>query len=287
MTRTLLICMLTAIIAFSLLGLWSVNPDHTYRNQVAVLMYHHVHPTDRSSSTISPDLFREQLAFLKANGYQFITLDAFKRFYEGEPVPDKAVLVTFDDGYTSFHEHALPILKELDVPAVNFIVTEDLDAPGVKPIPTLTREEALDIVGYKPGMFDLQCHSHALHYKVGDEGALTGRLLIHGHPENEAEYKQRVERDSEACARSLAELYDGDVSRTNTFAYPFGIHSELAQSIIQQEGFDYAFTIVSGMATRNSLPLEIPRINAGHPDVLPEHLDKQIQLRVERAAWMR
>ncbi|MUG70764.1 polysaccharide deacetylase family protein [Paenibacillus validus] len=281
MTRKLLTGLLVAVILISLLELWGTNPKQTYRDQVAVLMYHHVHDTDQSSSTVSSALFRDQLSYLKKQGYTFISLSEFIRFYEGAPVPEKAVLVTFDDGYRSFYDYAFPILKELDIPAVNFIVTQDLAAPDAPSIPALSRENIRELLGYRAGMFDVQCHSNALHYKAGREGALTGRLETGGGPENEAQYIERVSQDSQACAQRLQELY-GSPDAAKAYAYPFGIFSDTAKSLIRDAGFRYAFTIVSEMATRSSNPMEIPRINAGNPSIKPEHLDKQIQLRVER-----
>ncbi len=65
MTRKLLTGLLVAVILISLLELWGTNPKQTYRDQVAVLMYHHVHDTDQSSSTVSSALFRDQLSYLK------------------------------------------------------------------------------------------------------------------------------------------------------------------------------------------------------------------------------
>lgn len=281
MTRKLLTGLLVAVVFISLLELWGTNPKQTYRDQVAVLMYHHVHDTDHSSSTVSTAQFRDQLSYLKQQGYTFISLSDFIRFYEGGPVPEKAVLVTFDDGYKSFHDYAFPILKELDIPAVNFIVTQDLADPGSLPIPAMSREDIRELLGYRPGMFDVQCHSNALHYKVGREGALTGRLDASGSPESEAQYTARVSQDSQACSKQLQELY-GSPSAARAYAYPFGIFSDAAKTLIRDAGFRYGFTIVSEMATRSSNPMEIPRINAGNPSIKPEQLDKQIQLRVER-----
>lgn len=281
MIKKILAALLLAAILIGALDAWSYKDALRYRDQVAVLMYHHVHDTDQSSSTVSTALFRDQLNYLKSKGYHFISLSEFKQFYDGGAVPDKAVLVTFDDGYKSFYDYAYPILKELDVPAVNFVVTKDLDDPLAPSIPALSRDQIRQMLSERPGRYDFQCHSNNLHFKEGKTAAITGPLTREdGAPETPEQAVARVAADTKACAQRLNELYGSDHA-ADSYAYPFGIHSKTAQDLLTQAGFRYAFTIVNEMATRANPKLEIPRINAGNPAIRPELLDKQIMLRVE------
>ncbi|SDD63331.1 Polysaccharide deacetylase [Paenibacillus sp. UNCCL117] len=282
MTRPLLFGLLAALMLIGTLQPWLPASSGTYRDQVAVLMYHHVADDAESSSTVSTDLFRRQLSYLKQQGYHFITMQELIRYYQGDSVPEKAVFVTFDDGYRSFYTGAYPILKELDVPAVNFAITKDLENPDLPSIPALKKEQIREMLAYRPGMFDIQCHTHELHYKAGHESALSGRLQTSaGTAESDQDYAARIRQDSESCARTIQDLY-GDPVAPQTYAYPYGLHNAAVQSYIRESGFRYAFTIVSGMATRSSDSMAIPRINAGHPGIEPEFLDKSIQLRIER-----
>ncbi|TVY01902.1 polysaccharide deacetylase family protein [Paenibacillus cremeus] len=288
MASKLLTALLIAVMLLSTWDVFAQKDDWRYRNQVAVLMYHHVHDTDESSSTVSSALFREQLSDLKARGYHFISMQQFKAFYEGAPVPDNAVFVTFDDGYESFYLNAFPILKELDVPAVNFIVTKDLADPKATSIPSLSREEIREMLSYKPGMIDVGCHSDNLHFKAEDDkAALTNPMTgaSGGSPESASAYNDRILADTKACVQKLDELYAGMPVKSagDTYAYPFGIFTAASEKLVTEGGTRYAFTIVSEMATRGSSPLEIPRINAGNPSIKPEQLHKQIMLRVKRA----
>ena len=66
--------------------------------------------------------FRRQIAFL-ARHFRFIDTGEFRRWLEGEGVPRRAVLVTFDDGLLDLRDAALPILRESHVPALAFAVT--------------------------------------------------------------------------------------------------------------------------------------------------------------------
>jgi peptidoglycan/xylan/chitin deacetylase (PgdA/CDA1 family) len=271
-------------IALSVLGLSLVLPtlyaaktNMIYKDQVAVIMYHHVDDEAKSSGTITTKLFHDQMTLLKNKGYQFITLKQFKEFMQGASVPHNAVLVTFDDGYESFYTHAYPILKSMRIPAVNFVITGDLENPLASYIPSMTRDDIIEMTT-DTNFIDLQCHTDSMHSKLPDDKAmLVGRLVTDGKPETEAEYRQRVVSDTRKCAAALSELYPEPI---DTMAYPYGIYDKQASQYVQEGGMKYAFSLVPEMATRGMDPLQIPRINAGNPAISPEGLDDAIRRKV-------
>jgi peptidoglycan/xylan/chitin deacetylase (PgdA/CDA1 family) len=279
MTKSICAIMLLLVIVTTLLSplfTYRDNPIY-YENQVAVLMYHHIHDKDTSSSTITSKLFRDQLNYLKEKNYEFITLQEFKQYMDGASVPDNAVLITFDDGYQSFYTDAYPTLRELVVPAVNFIITADTENPLAPYIPAMSKEQITDMT-HNTNFIDVQCHTHALHYKLpSGDAALVGRLDQNGALENDEQYRNRVVSDTTACRQQLLSHYNQPI---DSFAYPYGITDKQASSLIAEVGFKYAFTVISGMATRESDILRIPRINAGGPTITPEMLHHTIQRRV-------
>ncbi|WP_063891947.1 polysaccharide deacetylase family protein [Paenibacillus sp. Soil787] len=247
--------------------------DIYYQDQVAVLMYHHVHEKDTSSSTITSSLFQNQLQLLLSKGYHFISLEEFKQFMEGATVPSNAVLVTFDDGYQSFYTAAYPILKSLRIPAVNFVITNDLTNPLGSYIPSMSKEQISEMT-HATNFIDIGCHTNNLHHKLpSNEAALVGRL----DAESDDAYKQRIYKDTQACIGKLAGLTDAPL---DAMAYPFGITSPAATEQVAKAGIRYAFTISPEMATRSADRLLIPRINAGSPGITPELLHRSIQRRV-------
>lgn len=249
------------------------SQDIYYQDQVAVLMYHHIHDTDTSSSTITSALFQDQLQFLLSKGYHFISLNEFKQYLAGATVPSNAVLVTFDDGYQSFYTGAYPILKSLRVPAVNFVITHDLADPLASYIPSMSKEQISEMT-HATNFIDIGCHTDSLHNKLPNgNAALVGRL----DGEGDDAYKQRILKDTQACVGKLAGLTDAPL---DVMAYPYGITSPAATEQIQQAGIRYAFTISPEMATRSADHLLIPRINAGSPGITPELLDRSIQRRI-------
>lgn len=95
-----------------------------YHRLVSEEQYAGCPPTEKIFS-ITEARFREQMEYLKREGYSAVTLDAVADFVEaGRPLPPKPVLVTFDDGCVSVHERALPILRDVGFPGVLFVTTD-------------------------------------------------------------------------------------------------------------------------------------------------------------------
>lgn len=244
-----------------------------YANQVAVLMYHHVHDTDKSSGTITPALFRDQLAYLQDEGYSFITLDQFRGFMDGSgEVPDNAVLVTFDDGYESFNTFALPVLQQLQIPAVNFIITDSLAHPKEDVPPKMSADDIRRATA-APASIEAQCHTDAFHGKRDNGKA----LLLQDSSETDDAYRKRLAADTASCIAKLRAIVDKPV---DTLAYPFGIYDSKAAAAIGSAGIRFAFTIAPGMAVASGNPMNIPRINGGNPHITPKALQKAIVRRI-------
>jgi peptidoglycan/xylan/chitin deacetylase (PgdA/CDA1 family) len=253
------------------------NPDIYYQDQVAVLMYHHINDEFTSDYTITTKLFRNQIQMLIDRGYHFISLSDFKQFMEGATVPANAVLITFDDGYQSFYTHAYPLLRDLHIPAVNFVITGALADPLASYIPSLSKEQITEMT-HHTNFIDAQCHTDSLHEKLpSGKTALVGRIEKDGHIESEEAYKQRILGDITTCRQKLSQLYERPI---DSLAYPYGISDPLARQLAHQAGIQYAFTINPEMATFDSDPLQIPRINAGSPNITPELLNRTIQQRI-------
>ena len=83
-----------------------------------VLLYHHITPAD--DSEVSPVSFQKQLNLLLDQNYRIFPLSQYFNADEN----DKAAFITFDDGYHTIYEYALPILKEMNLPAAVFLITD-------------------------------------------------------------------------------------------------------------------------------------------------------------------
>jgi poly-beta-1,6-N-acetyl-D-glucosamine N-deacetylase len=249
-----------------------------YENQVAVIMYHHVHETDQSSSTITPELFENQLVYLQDKGYHFISLTEFERFLQGGRVPNNSVLVTFDDGYRSFYTHAYPILRKMNIPSVNFIIAETLAGAHDYMPPYMTRSELVELTKDKD-LFRAECHTYGLHHKTAEgKPYLTHPMMVNGVLEADDDYRSRIVNDTQACIRELDSVNSEPV---RFLAYPYGAFTKQASELIAEGGIKYAFTIYPGLAAERVNRMEIPRINAGSPHIQPADLHKSIIRRIK------
>ncbi|MFQ5770496.1 MAG: polysaccharide deacetylase, partial [bacterium] len=84
--------------------------------RIPVLLYHRL---DREKDShfrpycVDPEKFARQMSFLKAEGYETISLEDMQRHYQfGDQVPERSIVITFDDGYYCNYTQAYPILQE-------------------------------------------------------------------------------------------------------------------------------------------------------------------------------
>ncbi len=112
-----------------------LTADETPRTaHVPILMYHYLStpPPDadiyRTDLSVPPDLFAAQLDRLQAEGYTTISLyDLMADLTQGAPLPEKPVILTFDDGYRDNYENAFRLLRERGMTATFFVVTDFID----------------------------------------------------------------------------------------------------------------------------------------------------------------
>ena len=103
---------------------------------VPILMYHYIgdvsphdpNPQLSAGLTVSADMFRQQMAWLAANGYRPVTMAALRGYLQGaNDLPAKPVALTFDDGYADFYSTAFPVLSQYHFTATTFIISGFID----------------------------------------------------------------------------------------------------------------------------------------------------------------
>ena len=99
---------------------------------VPVLMYHHVHPAG-GMIAVTPEVFEQQIAGLARAGYTSLSAQQFADYLAGGTVPEKSVLITFDDGYLNNWTYAHPVLQRYGMKAILFLITGWLGQGDVRP----------------------------------------------------------------------------------------------------------------------------------------------------------
>jgi peptidoglycan/xylan/chitin deacetylase (PgdA/CDA1 family) len=206
--------------------------DRTLR----VLMYHKVNDLWPNPTTVPTAVFAEQMELLGDLGYTPVSLDVVLGHYlEGAPLPARAVLLTFDDGYRDNLENALPILRRHGYPAVLFVPIGFLD--DERPLP---HEESLRLLGVRNETVDWS--------ELAELEAGGIRVESHGighRPLSELDPAEAVRE----IALSKLRLEEGLGRAVDAFAFVKGSHADYRPehaSLVQQAGYRIAFTSVSG-----------------------------------------
>ncbi len=212
---------------------------------VPILMYHNIFRSGNTHGNyiISESGFEKDLKFLSENGYTTIFMQDLINYTQGKgSLPEKPVVLTFDDGYFNNYSYAFPLLKKYNAKAVISIIGyyTDLYSKSPDENPAYSHVTWSDIkTMMKSGNIEFQNHSYNLH--TTDKGR-NGTKKKKG--ESLAEYKAMLTSD-------LGKLQDSFASNTGytptTFTYPFGSVSEASYDIIREMGFKASLSCESGM----------------------------------------
>ncbi|WP_044879507.1 polysaccharide deacetylase family protein [Paenibacillus sp. IHBB 10380] len=246
-----------------------------YKNNVAVLMYHDVSPNPTDEKSIDVNVFEHQIQLMRDNGFKWITMDQYVNFVvHHEPVPDNAVLMTFDDGYETFYQHVYPILNKYSIPATNFLIVSTIDNPKHVGIPKLSWEQIRQMHTSGIDFYNHTFDSHgyapiAIEGKTKLRPALMGPLndKKHNHIESEGDFKQRVHHDLAEAGNILREKL-GNVN--DVLAFPYGGYTDSLLSVSRELGIQVTFTVkkgINGPGQQNGY-----RVNAGGMYNIPEIL---------------
>ncbi len=215
------------------------------RIKVPILMYHSIL---RSTNThgnyiISESAFESDLKYLKDNGYTTVVMqDLIDYVYNDKPLPQKPVVLTFDDGYFNNFSYAFPLLKKYNSKAVLSLIGYYTDlytkTPDENPSYShVTWDNVKNMM--QSGLVEMQNHSYNLH--TTDKGR-NGTKKKRG--ETNDQYKTILTED-------LNKLQEGFKNNTGytptTFTYPFGSVSNASFGIIKEMGFKASLSCESGM----------------------------------------
>jgi peptidoglycan/xylan/chitin deacetylase (PgdA/CDA1 family) len=199
--------------------------------KIPVLAYHRVgHTTD--NLTVTPERFSNDLASLQQRGYCSISLEEFQKFLDDRNVemPEKPILITFDDGYLDNFENAYPILRKHEMTGTFFVITDMLWTKD-----RLTPE---NIVEMSQGGMSFGSHT------------VTHRPLGELNPA--AIYDELV--NSKATLESVLG------KKVDAIAYPRGSYNEDVVSIAKSVGYITGFTVREGICIKESPDFELRRI---------------------------
>ena len=102
--------------------------DSLENKKIPILMYHSISYEKENILRVPKENFRNQMKYLKDNNYTTLTLDELYSYMKtGKDLPNKPIVITFDDGYKDNYTNAYPILKEFNLKATIFVITNTID----------------------------------------------------------------------------------------------------------------------------------------------------------------
>ena len=200
------------------------------KKKVPILMYHSISQTATPQFrpfTVSPRLFANQMAYLYQQGYKPITVTQFvtMRSQGDAALPEKPIVLTFDDGFADFYHEALPVLEQYGFPATLYVITAFVDGTslwlereGETKRRILTWQQLCEI-----SMHGIECGAHS-----------------HSHPQLDVLHYEAARNEIFQSKRLLEEHLNQEVF---SFAYPFGYFTRKIQQCVQKAGYTSACAV--------------------------------------------
>lgn len=224
-----------------------MRPARAEKKKVPILMYHSIsdHATPKFKHfAVSPKLFAEHIAYLHQHRYTPITVTQFAAALSqrGARLPERPVVLTFDDGFADFYTEGLPILREYGFAATLYVATAFINGTsrwlqreGETARPMLTWDQLSEI-----SASGIECGGHS-----------------HSHPQLDTLSQTEAYGEIVQSKRLLEQHLDQDVS---SFAYPFGYHTDNIRRQVQEAGYTSACAVKHAISSETSNPFALARL---------------------------
>lgn len=210
-----------------------------------VIMYHCVlKDTNRAGKYIvTPSEVENDIKYFKSLGYRSVSMAEVINYVENNAeLPEKPIMLTFDDGFYNNYGYIVPLLEQYDEHAVFCIVGEYTDKYSEEDIVDLNysylRWKDIQELSLNPHV-EIASHSYAFHSNTGARNGSKKKKY-----EDSSEYKRIFREDTEKLQN---EFLENDLEPPYIYAYPFGAYSEESFDILENLGFKATFSCNEGM----------------------------------------
>jgi peptidoglycan/xylan/chitin deacetylase (PgdA/CDA1 family) len=209
---------------------------------VPILMYHAVASAPNEATrelSVTPEAFARQMALVAGLGMTPVsTAELAARWRSGRPLPERPLLITFDDGYEGVHRHALPVLAQHGFAATLFVSTGWIRG-------------AHDTGGGLDAMLDWE--------QVRELAAAGVEIGGHSHT-----HPQLDQLDDATLRHELIHckeiVTDALGAVPVSFAYPYGYSSRRVRQTVRETGYGQALAVGNGLARRRQGPYALRRV---------------------------
>lgn len=203
-------------------------------NPVPILNYHSISSggTNRFLRfTLQPETFAKHMKLISDLGYTPLTIENYAQLVKNSsPLPEKPVIITFDDGFADFYDHAFPILQEFHFPATLFVVTNDIE--GTSKWLKLEGEEDRRMLTWSQ-VSEIQ--------KAGIECGAHSATHIHLDTAKPTIARQEIIRSKDVLEQKLGSL-------VHSMAYPYGHYTKAVCHMVVEAGYSAACAVRNAMS---------------------------------------
>jgi peptidoglycan/xylan/chitin deacetylase (PgdA/CDA1 family) len=210
---------------------------------VPVLLYHSISAEPAgwiADFAVSPATFRAHLDAVVASGRQPLTVSQLADGLRGQgPLPARPVVITVDDGFADFADHAVPALSERKLPSTLYVTTGCLAGKSWECVlPPADMLRPADLPGLEAAGVEIGAHSHT-HRQLD---LLSGRAAA-----------DELSRSHDLLAETLGH-------RIRSFAYPHGYWRRKVRQLVGAAGFDSACAVGNSLCSAQDHPLALSRL---------------------------
>ncbi|MFI3250434.1 MAG: polysaccharide deacetylase family protein [Eubacteriales bacterium] len=228
-------------------SIWNVQPapEEETSHYVPILMYHNLLLETNGSDALTVEKFEYQMKTLSEQGFVTVTLDDMVNYVKyGGDLPEKSILITFDDGYASNYEYAYPILKKYNMKATFFVIGvsvgkdtyKDLDVPI---FPHFSYEESQEMID--SGLISIQSHTYDMHQWAPLETEVARETVSQLEGESDWDYIAHLTQD---YLLSKSGIEDNTTNEVSYLAYPLGESSPLSEYVLTSLGVEATMSTI-------------------------------------------
>lgn len=205
--------------------------------EIPVTMYHWIYNSEDKPSNIDGNWILDKdlekhLQYLDEQNYYYPSWSELSAWIDGKiSLPEKSIIMTFDDGKKAFFENGQPLFEKYKVPITSFMIGWEKN------------DGAYKVRKWASPYIDFESHSYAMH----QQGNVSGHRGIMAQM-SEKEIIEDLQKEQEV------------IQNNEAFAYPYGDYTDTAKKAIKKHGIDCAFTTEYGKVKRGMDKMQLPRV---------------------------